>query len=181
MDDPAYKQLFSRPRMVEDLLHGFAARDWSGALDFASLAPLPASYVSHDLRQRHGDLVWRVRFHDERWLYLVLRLEFQSTVDRAMAVRMLAYTTLLYQKLIGEGVLREHDALPPVLPIVIYNGRLRWNAAADVSELIASGGCGAGAVSAVAAVLSAGRGPRRGCRSAGRQSGVGVDRAGDES
>ena len=26
MDDPAYKQLFSRPRMVEDLLHGFAAR-----------------------------------------------------------------------------------------------------------------------------------------------------------
>ena len=125
--------------MVEDLLHGFAARDWSGALDFASLAPLPASYVSHDLRQRHGDLVWRVRFHDERWLYLVLHLEFQSTVDRAMAVRMLAYTTLLYQKLIGEGVLREHDALPPVLPIVIYNGRRRWNAAADVSELIASG------------------------------------------
>ena len=126
--------------MVEDLLHGFAARDWSGALDFASLAPLPASYVSHDLRQRHGDLVWRVRFHDQRWLYLVLHLEFQSTVDRAMAVRMLAYTTLLYQKLIGEGVLREHDALPPVLPVVIYNGRRRWNAAADVSELIASGG-----------------------------------------
>ena len=126
--------------MVEDLLHGFAARDWSGALDFASLAPLPASYVSHDLRQRHGDLVWRVRFHDQRWLYLVLHLEFQSTVDRAMAVRMLAYTTLLYQKLIGEGVLREHDALPPVLPIVIYNGRRQWNAAADVSELIASGG-----------------------------------------
>ena len=53
---------------------------------------------------------------------------------------MLAYTALLYQKLIGEGVLREHDALPPVLPIVIYNGRRRWSAAADVSELIASGG-----------------------------------------
>ena len=45
-----------------------------------------------------------------------------------------------YQKLIGKGVLREHDALPPVLPIVIYNGRRRWNAAADVSELIVSGG-----------------------------------------
>ena len=140
MDDPAYKLLFSRPRMVRDLLRGFAARDWSGALDLASLTPLPASYVSDGLRQRHGDLVWRVRFHDERWLYLVLLLEFQSAVDRAMAVRMLAYTALLYQKLIGEGALREHDALPPVLPIVIYNGRRRWSAAADVSELIASGG-----------------------------------------
>ncbi len=56
MDDPAYKQLFSRPRMVEDLLHGFAARDWSRSLDFASLAPLPASYVSHDLRQRRAPI-----------------------------------------------------------------------------------------------------------------------------
>ena len=73
MDDPACKRLFSRPRMVEDLLRGFAARDWSGDLDFASLTPLPASYVSHDLRQRHGDLV---RFRDDRWLYVVLLLEF---------------------------------------------------------------------------------------------------------
>ena len=62
MDDAAYKRLFSRPGMVRDLLRGFAARDWSGALDFTSLTPLPASYVSRDLRQRHGDLVWRVRF-----------------------------------------------------------------------------------------------------------------------
>ena len=142
MDDPAYKRLFARPRMVRDLLHGFAARGWSEALDFASLVPLPASYVSPDLCQRHGDLVWRVRFREERWLYVVLLLEFQAAVDRTMAVRMLAYTALLYQKLIGEGVLREHDALPPVLPVVIYNGRRRWNAARGVSELIASGGAG---------------------------------------
>ena len=104
MDDPSYKRLFSRPRMVEDLLHGFAARDWSGALDFASLAPLPASHVSHDLRQRHGDLVWRVRFHDEQWLYLVLHLEFQSTVDRAMAVRMLTMLAEQVQEWTAEWV-----------------------------------------------------------------------------
>ena len=139
MDDAAYKRLFSRPRMVRDLLRGFAARGWSGGLDFASLTPLPASYVSRDLRQRHGDSVWRCRFHDRRWLYLVLLLEFQSGVDRAMAVRMLTYTGLLYEKLIGEGVLRGHGALPPVLPIVIYNGRRPWSAPTDVAGLIAAG------------------------------------------
>ena len=98
------------------------------------------SFVSHDLRQRHGDLVWRVRFKDDRWLYVVLLLEFQSAVDRSMAVRMLTYTGLLYQKLIADGVLREHGGLPPVLPVVIYNGRRPWTAPADVSALIASGG-----------------------------------------
>ena len=125
--------------MVRDLLSGFAARDWSAELDLGSLTPLPASYVSHDLRQRHGDLVWRLRFRDERWLYVVLLLEFQSAVDRSMAVRMLTYTALLYQKLIAEGVLRERSGLPPVLPVVIYNGQRPWTAPVDVAELIASG------------------------------------------
>ena len=68
---------------------------------------LPASYVSRDLQQRHGDLVRRIRFGGERWLYLVLLLEFQSGVDRAMAVRMLTYSGLLYQRLVAEGVLRD--------------------------------------------------------------------------
>ena len=125
--------------MVRDLLSGFAARDWSAELDLGSLTPLPASYVTHDLRQRHGDLVWRLRFRDDRWLYVVLLLEFQSAVDRSMAVRMLTYTALLYQKLIAEGVLREHSVLPPVLPVVIYNGRRPWTVPVDVAELIASG------------------------------------------
>ena len=178
MDDPAYKRLFSRPRMVRDLLRGFAARGWSAELDLASLTPLPASYVSHDLRQRHGDLVWRVRFKDDRWLYVVLLLEFQSAVDRSMAVRMLTYTALLYQKLIADGVLRERSALP----VVMYNGRPPWTAPVDVAELIASGRrCGVGTVSAVAAVLPAGRGPGRWCRPPVGQPGVGVDRTGDDS
>ena len=140
MEDAGCKRLFSRPRMVEDLLRGFAAREWSGDLDFASLTPLPASFVSGDLRQRHGDLVWSVRFRDDRRLYVVLLLEFQSAVDRSMAVRMLTYTGLLYEKLIADGVLREHGALPPVLPIVIYSGRRPWTAPVDVAKLIAPGG-----------------------------------------
>ena len=139
MHDPAYKLLFSRPRMVRDLLDGFAARGWSGALDFDTLDPLPASFVSEDLQQRHGDLVWRIRFRDDRWLYLVLLLEFQATVDPAMALRMLTYTALLYQRLDADGVLRDHGALPPVLPVVLYNGRRPWTASVEMTDLVAAG------------------------------------------
>ena len=139
MHDPAYKLSFSRPRMVRDLLDGFAARGWSGALDFDTLDPLPASFVSEDLQQRHGDLVWRVRFRGDRWLYLVLLLEFQATVDPAMALRMLTYTALLYQRLDADGVLRDHGALPPVLPVVLYNGRRPWTAPVEMTDLVAVG------------------------------------------
>ena len=67
----------------------------------------------------------------------MLLVEFQSDVDRSMAVRILTYTGLLHQRLIDESVLREHGALPPVLPIVVYNGRGPWTAPTEVANLLA--------------------------------------------
>ena len=137
MHDAACKNLFSYPRMVEDLLRGFAAREWSDAFDFSTLEKLPAEYVSDDFRRRHGDAVWRMRFREEAWLYLLVMLEFQSTADPYMAVRILVYTGLLYQDLIRRGALGDDGRLPPVLPVVLYNGRPRWSAPVEMGDLIA--------------------------------------------
>ena len=81
-------------------------------LVFATLTPVPASFVSDRLRQRHGDLAWRIGFRDE-WLYPAGAAEFQPTVEPAMAVRVLTYTGLLYEKLIDDGVLRHDGNSPP--------------------------------------------------------------------
>lgn len=137
MQDAACKNLFSHPRMVEDLLRGFAAEGWGGALEFESLQKLPAEFVSDDLRTRRGDALWRVRLRDARWLYVLVLLEFQSSVDRFMAVRMLVYTGLLYQDLVRRGALGRGGKLPPVLPVVLYNGRSPWTAPDDVAGLVA--------------------------------------------
>ena len=48
--------------------------------------------------------MWRVRFRDE-WLYVLVLLEFQSTVDPYMAVRILVYTGLLHQDLVRRSAL----------------------------------------------------------------------------
>ena len=133
--DAAYKLLFSFPEMVRDLLAGFVPREWVEELDLSTLERWPGSHVSDDLRQRHQDRVWRVRFRD-RWLYVLVMLEFQSTVDRTMAVRILAYTALLYQDLLRAS----SDALPPVFPIVLYDGSERWTAVQDVARLSAPPG-----------------------------------------
>jgi predicted transposase YdaD len=75
MHDASYKLLFSHAAMVEDLLRGFVPQSWVQALDFATLEKVNASYVAEDLRDRHDDVVWRVRFQDH-WLYVYLLLEF---------------------------------------------------------------------------------------------------------
>ena len=133
--DNSYKLLFSHPRMVEDLLRGFVREAWVDELDFATLEKVSASFVSDDLRDREDDVIWRVRWGRD-WLYVYLLLEFQSTVDTFMAVRIMTYLGLLYQELIRAGKLTATGKLPPVLPIVLYNGNKRWNAAQDIVDLI---------------------------------------------
>ena len=136
MHDETYKKLFAFPRMVEDLLRGFVAGPWSKEIDFSTLEKLSAEYVSDELLARHGDAVWRVRLH-ESWLYLLVLLEFQSQDEPRMALRILAYTSLLYQELVRNGAVGAGERLPAVLPVVLYNGESAWRAARDVGELIA--------------------------------------------
>ena len=64
-------------------------------------------------------------------------LEFQSRDDPDMALRILEYTTLLYQELARNGALEPDGRRPPVLPVVLYNGAAPWRAAREVGELIA--------------------------------------------
>jgi len=133
--DHSYKALFSHAEMVADLLRGFVREDWVNELDFSTLEKVSGSYISDDLREREDDIIWRIRWGKD-WLYVYLLLEFQSTVDWFMAVRIMTYVGLLYQDLIRSESIHKGEQLPPVLPVVLYNGDNRWQAPVDISELI---------------------------------------------
>jgi hypothetical protein len=129
--------------MVADLLRAFVHEDWVKDVDFATLEHAGGGYVTDDLRKRLDDIVWRVRMGPE-WLYVYLLIEFQSKVDPFMAVRELAYLGLLYQDIIRAGDVTAGRRLPPVLPIVLYNGKPRWTAETEVADLIAAAAAGLG-------------------------------------
>ncbi|MEO6191796.1 MAG: Rpn family recombination-promoting nuclease/putative transposase [Thermoanaerobaculia bacterium] len=139
-NDPNYRLLFSHPRMVEDLLRGFVHEDWVTQLDFGTLERVNGSFVSEDLKDRRNDVVWRLRWRDggDDWFYLYLLLEFQSTPEPFMAVRLLVYVGLLLQELIRTQGLKGTDRLPPILPVVLYNGKRPWKAPRDLLSLFAS-------------------------------------------
>src|SRR5436305_354880 len=134
--DRGYKRLFSHPEMIADLLRDFVHEDWVGDLDFSTLEMVPGSYVTRRMRRRESDVVWRVRRGGDPWLYIYLLVEFQSTVDPFMALRMMVYLGLLYQDLVKRRELSPSGRLPPVLPLVLYNGHASWSAAREVSDLI---------------------------------------------
>jgi len=133
--DLAYKRLFSEPEMIRDLLVGFVHEDWVKDVDFTTLERVASQFLTEQQRERASDLIWRVQFRGH-WLYLYLLLEFQSRVDPFMAVRIMTYVGLLYQDLAKQAPWQRQKRLPPVLPIVLYNGKVRWRAKQNVAELL---------------------------------------------
>ena len=128
--DHPYKEIFGDPDPVADLLR-LLFPDEAPLIDFASLDRRNGSYVAEDWRERENDVIWRVRWGGED-LYVYLLLEFQSEPDRDMAVRLLTYIGLLWQDLRRSGAIASDALLPPILPVVLYNGERQWRAPRDL-------------------------------------------------
>jgi hypothetical protein len=135
--DSHYKLLFSHPELIHDLLVEFVSVVRSDTLHLDTLQRVNGSYTSETGDARYEDMVWKVRLAD-RWLYVYLLLEFQSRSDDWMALRMHVYVSLLLQDLQRQNQLSPEGKLPPVLPIVLYNGAKAWSAATDLADLLAS-------------------------------------------
>ena len=102
-------------------------------------ANLATERTTPGLIRSHADLLWKIHFRGSP-RYLLLPVEFQSTVDRYMAVRVLYYVAISYHGLISNRGrarrLAPRELLPPVLAVTIYNGRKAWTAPDDVFDLI---------------------------------------------
>ena len=134
--DSLYHRLFDHPAMVAELLREFLAGPWLDGLDLDSMTRENAKYHPETGDRREGDMVWRIPRRDGGETYLILLLEFQSSSDPWMALRMLVYAGLLWQQLLREKRLPPDGRLPPILPVVLYNGERRWAAPLALHELI---------------------------------------------
>lgn len=93
-------------------------------------------YDAHINKRREGDIVWKIPTRQGINLFLLLMLEFQTRVQWWMTVRVQVYSGLLIQQLIDEMNLGRGDLLPPILPIILYNGKKRWDAPTHMQPLI---------------------------------------------
>ena len=133
--DSGYKRLFSNRTIFRQFIQTFVTEPWVKDLDFEQMETVDKSFVSKHYKETESDLIYRVHLHG-RAVYIYILLEFQSTVDRWMAVRMLNYISNFYMDFIAAQ--KEIVKLPAVFPIMLYNGDQPWRAAVNVADLIES-------------------------------------------
>jgi len=139
--DTGYKELFSYPEMVQALIEGFLPKYISGLLDFSTLTPHSGNYITPLLDEVIEDVVWsaQMEYEGQRYeLYLHLLIEFQSTVDSSMPLRMLHYSAEFYRTLTKNGKVPKGGPYPPVLPLVLYNGSRPWRTPTNMLDQIQS-------------------------------------------
>ncbi len=130
--DSGYKLLFSNHTIFRQLIQSFVDQPWVAQLDFERAEKVDKSFIDEAYQERESDLIYRIPLGAGE-IYVYVLLEFQSTVDPLMALRVLNYVVSLYMELTRNPRTKK---LPPVFPIVLYNGDGRWTAATDVADLI---------------------------------------------
>lgn len=130
--DRWYTRLFSDPQVVEDLLRSFVNEKFVQELDFKSLKKLNAKFVPVSEQSRRADVIYEIKSHGQS-AYIYLFLEFQSTVDRFMSMRMARYMFEFYQEI---QRLSKAEYLNPGFPILIYNGDEKWTAPTSFRDLL---------------------------------------------
>src|SRR6056297_831667 len=116
--DCGYKNFFQNPVAVKQLLTSFVNEAWIHQLDFDTLERMNTSFVTDEFKEKESDMIYRVQINGKD-TYIYLLIEFQSTVDRFMPLRMLRYITEFYEYLVKSQKMKQ---LPSVFPLLLYNG-----------------------------------------------------------
>ena len=130
--DSGYKKFFSNHELVRQLLTSFVNEEWIKSIEYSTLERVDKSFISDEFAERESDLIYKAKYKGQD-IYIFILLEFQSTVDRFMSLRMFHYIIELYEDLVKNHKLK---TLPAVFPVMLYNGEKKWTAPEELSILI---------------------------------------------
>ena len=141
--DEIFKELFKDKIILQDFLINFIGEKWVYEIDFDSIEPYPTEFISRSFKKRFCDLIYRVKIKNIE-TYIIILIEFQSKDNRYMPLRLLTYICLFLEDLIKrrkklkQNISSDSVYLPPIFPVVFYNGERPWRYPTNISSLFFS-------------------------------------------
>ena len=130
--DGYFKQMASDPAVAADIIRALLDPVVAAAIDWSTLEPMPTESKGTDGSTSRADLIYRVKLRG-REAFIIVLLEHQSTPDAMMLWRLLLYMVERWRRWLKKH--RGARYLPPIVPIIIYNGQRPWSAPLDFQSL----------------------------------------------
>lgn len=136
--DKGYKDLYSNKDVFLNLVKDTLDYDWAKEIKPSDLILVDKSYILPNYHDKESDIVYRGKLGDEEVIFFVL-LEFQSTVDYSMPIRLFFYISEILRREIDPKIIKDKKKsikIPAVVPIVLYNGRKTWDAETSFRKIV---------------------------------------------
>ena len=141
--DKLFKATFGRPEVAADWLMHYLPPEVAAELDLRAPQLQKDSFIDPALREHFSDLLYRVPFKADsgrgQEVFVYTLFEHKSAPEWLVAYQVLRYEVMAWEPL-ARAAKRRGGKLPPILPIVIYHGRRRWNVPLNFGGLIEWGG-----------------------------------------
>lgn len=138
--DKSYKDLLSNKEVFINMIDSFIDTEWAKFIKKSEdLFLIDKSYILSDYEELESDIVYRAKIGEEEVIFYVL-LEFQSSVDYSMPIRLFGYISEIWRdvlKNIDKKTIKRKDfRLPAIVPIVLYNGEDKWTASREFKNIV---------------------------------------------
>lgn len=132
--DKYFQSAMSNIKIAKDFFRQHLPKEFRREVDLNTLKLEKASYIDKELKKLMSDILYSAQIDgDEGYLYLLI--EHQSKGDRMMPFRLLEYSCRIMRRDISNG----KKFLPVVIPLVLYNGDVRYPYEHDIFYLFPRG------------------------------------------
>ena len=132
--DKLFRSIFSDATEAASLLQAALPTTIRDQLDWPTLTLLEGTFLDDDLRESESDLLYQIAHtgtQERVWLYALF--EHQSSPDKWMRFRLLKYCCRIWDASFREAPAQSQ--LPPVLPVVFYQGFRGWTHSTELADL----------------------------------------------
>ena len=138
--DRSYKDLYSNKVVFLDLVKEMLKAPWAKDLNEENLVLVDKEYILSDYEENEADIVYRANIDGKEVIFYTL-LEFQSSVDYRMPLRLFFYINEILREYIKNSEKEDKKNkkgfnVPAVIPIVLYNAIKKWNAPRYFKDIV---------------------------------------------
>ena len=143
-----YKHLFSFIQLLRELIEDYVEGEWKKYLDYEKAEKVQKSYILPEFENQESDIIYKIplkikKKNKTKTVFLFVLIENQSTVDFSIPLRILFYIVEIwrdYYKNADEKERRNKDfRLPPIFPLVLYNGEGAYTAPRTIKDMVEEG------------------------------------------
>ncbi len=119
--DKFFKLTFTNKGVKESFLQTYLPMELSKEIDLSTVEEVNPSFISETFQLNESDLLVKVQAMGKP-IYILFLMEHKSYKDRKTPFQILRYFVDIW-----ESQLAKKEKLTPILPVVIYEGKNKWN------------------------------------------------------